>query len=198
MRATALKPCEFIQTFNDIKDQAQDKAQHYLKNCNLNWSWGICLRKYSFIHSLLPLACGVRLDFISMVLLVSPDEEVPLEVQNVSEQLSSAELSNREVSITLVLHCFQAALGTKYNLRALNTALQVTDQSVNVYYLNSFFFLTLNLKQTLLKSCSYSRQSSLRSWRSSGKPWLTWWRQQLLQQISAQRDKDCYTAWRGS
>lgn len=75
-----------------------------------------------------------------MVLLVSPDEEVPLEVQNVSEQLSSTELSSREVSITLVLHCFQAALGTKYNLQALRTALQVTDQSANVDYPNSFFF----------------------------------------------------------
>lgn len=95
---------------------------------------------HSFITS---LACGVHLDFISMVLLVNPDEEIPLEVQNVSKQLSSTQLSNREVSISLILHCFQAALGTKYNLQALHTALQVIGQSVNVYYLNSFILLTL-------------------------------------------------------
>lgn len=70
--------------------------------------------------------------FISMVLLVSPDDEVPPEVQNVSEQLSSSQLSNSEVNIVLILHCFQAALGTKHDLQALHTALQVTDQRLHV------------------------------------------------------------------
>lgn len=64
---------------------------------------------------------------------MSPDEDVPPEVQKVSKQLSSTQLSNSEVNITLILHCFQAALGTKYDLQALHTALQVTGQRLNVY-----------------------------------------------------------------
>ncbi|KAG8006442.1 Phosphoinositide 3-kinase regulatory subunit 5 [Nibea albiflora] len=59
-----------------------------------------------------------------MVLLVSPDDDVPPEVQSVSKQLSSTERSNRDVIITLILHGFQAALGTEHDLRALHTALQ--------------------------------------------------------------------------
>lgn len=58
------------------------------------------------------------------VLLVSPDEDVPPEVQSVSEQLSSTHSSSRDVSITLILHGIQAALGSKCDLRALRTALQ--------------------------------------------------------------------------
>lgn len=62
------------------------------------------------------------------VLLVSPDEDVPPEVQSVSEQLSCTQSSNRDVIITLIQHSFQAVLGTKYQLQALRTALQ-TKQS---------------------------------------------------------------------
>ncbi|TKS91493.1 Phosphoinositide 3-kinase regulatory subunit 5 [Collichthys lucidus] len=58
-----------------------------------------------------------------MVLLVSPDDDVPPEVQSVAEQLSSTGHSNRDVTITLILHGFQAALGTR-DLQALHTALQ--------------------------------------------------------------------------
>ncbi|XP_027141221.1 phosphoinositide 3-kinase regulatory subunit 5 isoform X2 [Larimichthys crocea] len=58
-----------------------------------------------------------------MVLLVSPDDDVPPEVQSVAEQLSSTEHSNRDVTITLILHGFQAALGTR-DLQALHTALE--------------------------------------------------------------------------
>ncbi|KAE8282873.1 Phosphoinositide 3-kinase regulatory subunit 5 [Larimichthys crocea] len=58
-----------------------------------------------------------------MVLLVSPDDDVPPEVQSVAEQLSSTEHSNRDVTITLILHGFQAALGAR-DLQALHTALQ--------------------------------------------------------------------------
>ncbi|XP_029294031.1 phosphoinositide 3-kinase regulatory subunit 5-like isoform X2 [Cottoperca gobio] len=56
------------------------------------------------------------------VLLVSPDEDVPPEVQSVSEQLISTQHSN--IDVTLILHGFQAALGTKHDLQALRTALQ--------------------------------------------------------------------------
>ncbi|XP_070778965.1 phosphoinositide 3-kinase regulatory subunit 5-like [Enoplosus armatus] len=58
------------------------------------------------------------------VLLVSADEDVPPEVQSVSEQLSSTEHSNRDIAITLILHGFQAALGPKRDLQALHAALQ--------------------------------------------------------------------------
>eukprot|EP00064_Thunnus_orientalis_P003446 superscaffoldBa00000280_g3455 len=58
------------------------------------------------------------------VLLLSPDEDVPPEVQSVSEQLSSTQQSNRDVTVTLILHGFQAALGTKYDLHALRIALE--------------------------------------------------------------------------
>uniref|UniRef100_A0A3Q4AZ82 Phosphoinositide 3-kinase regulatory subunit 5 n=1 Tax=Mola mola TaxID=94237 RepID=A0A3Q4AZ82_MOLML len=59
-----------------------------------------------------------------MVLLVSPDEDIPLEVQSVSEQLNRTQLSSRDVAILLILHCFQAALGPDHNRQALHTALQ--------------------------------------------------------------------------
>ncbi|XP_044038341.1 phosphoinositide 3-kinase regulatory subunit 5-like isoform X2 [Siniperca chuatsi] len=58
------------------------------------------------------------------VLLVNADEDVPPEVQSVSEQLSSTKHSNRDVTIILILHGFQAALGTKHDLQALHAALQ--------------------------------------------------------------------------
>ncbi|XP_073349735.1 phosphoinositide 3-kinase regulatory subunit 5-like isoform X2 [Pagrus major] len=58
------------------------------------------------------------------VLLVSQDEDFPPEVQAVSEQLSSTQTSNRDVAITLIVHAFQAALGTQLDLQALHTALQ--------------------------------------------------------------------------
>ncbi|XP_056262112.1 phosphoinositide 3-kinase regulatory subunit 5-like isoform X2 [Pseudoliparis swirei] len=58
------------------------------------------------------------------VLLVNPDEDVPPEVQSVSEQLSGGHHSSRDVSILLVLHSFQAALGATHDLRALRAALQ--------------------------------------------------------------------------
>uniref|UniRef100_A0A671TUM4 Phosphoinositide 3-kinase regulatory subunit 5 n=1 Tax=Sparus aurata TaxID=8175 RepID=A0A671TUM4_SPAAU len=58
------------------------------------------------------------------VLLVSQDEDFPPEVQAVSEQLSSTQTSDRDVAVTLILHAFQAALGTELDLQALHTALQ--------------------------------------------------------------------------
>lgn len=58
------------------------------------------------------------------VLLVSSDEDSPPEVQSVSEQLSSTQHSSRDVTITLILHSFQAALGTNQDLQALHAALQ--------------------------------------------------------------------------
>ncbi|XP_023287372.1 phosphoinositide 3-kinase regulatory subunit 5-like isoform X1 [Seriola lalandi dorsalis] len=58
------------------------------------------------------------------VLLVNPDEDVPPEVQSVSEKLSSTQPCNRDVTVTLIRHSFQAALGTKHDLQALNTTLQ--------------------------------------------------------------------------
>uniref|UniRef100_UPI003AB082B3 phosphoinositide 3-kinase regulatory subunit 5-like n=1 Tax=Centroberyx gerrardi TaxID=166262 RepID=UPI003AB082B3 len=61
---------------------------------------------------------------IMTVLLVSPDEDVPPEVQSVSEQLSGARHSQRDVTVSLILHGFQAAMGAKHRLDTLHTALQ--------------------------------------------------------------------------
>ncbi|KAK2833858.1 hypothetical protein Q5P01_017747 [Channa striata] len=58
------------------------------------------------------------------VLLVSPDEDVPPEVQSVSEKLSSTQQSSRDVTVALILHSFQAALGTTHDLQDLRTVLQ--------------------------------------------------------------------------
>ncbi|XP_074511663.1 phosphoinositide 3-kinase regulatory subunit 5-like isoform X2 [Sebastes fasciatus] len=59
------------------------------------------------------------------VLLVSPDEDVPPEVQSVSEQLSSTKhSSSREVTTVLILHAFQAALGTDHDMQGLHAVLQ--------------------------------------------------------------------------
>ncbi|XP_061159678.1 phosphoinositide 3-kinase regulatory subunit 5-like isoform X3 [Syngnathus typhle] len=59
-----------------------------------------------------------------IVLLVSPDEDIPPEVQSVSKQLSVSRQSKRDITITLILHSFQAALGTKVHLQGLRDALQ--------------------------------------------------------------------------
>ncbi|XP_074553265.1 phosphoinositide 3-kinase regulatory subunit 5-like isoform X2 [Halichoeres trimaculatus] len=59
------------------------------------------------------------------LLLVSPDEDVPQEVQSVSEQLSRTQNSSKDVSILLILQGFQAVLGPeKLDLLALNDILQ--------------------------------------------------------------------------
>ncbi|KAM9844140.1 phosphoinositide 3-kinase regulatory subunit 5-like isoform 2-T2 [Aulostomus maculatus] len=58
------------------------------------------------------------------VLLVSPDEDIASEVQSVSEQLSSIQQSSRDITIALILHGFQAALGTKHDLSGLHNTLQ--------------------------------------------------------------------------
>lgn len=51
--------------------------------------------------------------------------EVPAEFLSVAEQLSGAEVSQRESSITLIKHSYQAVLGTKYPLQTISGALQV-------------------------------------------------------------------------
>ncbi|KAI4873015.1 hypothetical protein NFI96_022778 [Prochilodus magdalenae] len=57
------------------------------------------------------------------VLLLNP-ADVPAAFLSVLEQLGGAEVSHRDVSITLVKHAFQSALGAKYPLTTINTALQ--------------------------------------------------------------------------
>lgn len=60
----------------------------------------------------------------STVLLMNP-AEVPAEFLSVAQQLSGAEVSQRESSITLIKHSYQAVLGTKYPLQTISSALQV-------------------------------------------------------------------------
>ncbi|XP_054891443.1 phosphoinositide 3-kinase regulatory subunit 5-like isoform X2 [Poeciliopsis prolifica] len=59
-----------------------------------------------------------------VVLLVSPDADAPQEVQLTSEHLSAMHHSSRNIITTLILHSFQAAFGTKLDLRVLHAALQ--------------------------------------------------------------------------
>nr|XP_057905991.1 phosphoinositide 3-kinase regulatory subunit 5-like isoform X2 [Doryrhamphus excisus] len=58
------------------------------------------------------------------VLLVSPDEDIPPEVQSVSKQLSVSRQSDTDITITLILHSFQASLGAAIDLQRLYHALQ--------------------------------------------------------------------------
>lgn len=69
--------------------------------------------------------------YYSMVLLANPNSDDSLEVNKVSQQLNTGQHSSREVSIVLIMHCFQAALSTTYDWKALRTTLQVTDHYLN-------------------------------------------------------------------
>ncbi|XP_011610740.2 phosphoinositide 3-kinase regulatory subunit 5 isoform X2 [Takifugu rubripes] len=57
------------------------------------------------------------------VLLMNPGE-VPAEFLSVAEQLSCVQHLQRESYITLIKHCFQSALGTKYPLQHIHRVLQ--------------------------------------------------------------------------
>ncbi|XP_048055521.1 phosphoinositide 3-kinase regulatory subunit 5 isoform X2 [Megalobrama amblycephala] len=69
------------------------------------------------------LAISTQRSKIITVLLMNP-AEVPAEFLSVAEQLSGAEVSQRESSFTLIKHSFQAVLGTKYPLQTISSALQ--------------------------------------------------------------------------
>uniref|UniRef100_A0A3Q3IZ09 Phosphoinositide 3-kinase regulatory subunit 5 n=1 Tax=Monopterus albus TaxID=43700 RepID=A0A3Q3IZ09_MONAL len=62
-----------------------------------------------------------------MVLLVSPDEDAPPEVQYVSEQLTRTQHTSRDITVTLICHAVQATLGSKLDLQALRTALKTEE-----------------------------------------------------------------------
>ncbi|XP_055013705.1 phosphoinositide 3-kinase regulatory subunit 5 isoform X2 [Boleophthalmus pectinirostris] len=60
---------------------------------------------------------------IITVLLMNPGE-VPVDFLSVAEQLSHVQHSQKDTSITLIKHAFQAVLGTKYPLQKIHAALQ--------------------------------------------------------------------------
>ncbi|XP_061684830.1 phosphoinositide 3-kinase regulatory subunit 5 isoform X3 [Syngnathoides biaculeatus] len=60
------------------------------------------------------------------VLLLNPSE-VPADFLSVAEQLSGVQHSEKGVYVTLIKHAFQSALGTKYPLCKIHTALQAKD-----------------------------------------------------------------------
>lgn len=62
--------------------------------------------------------------FRSTVLLMNPSE-VPVEFLSVAEQLSSVQLSRRDVYSSLIKHALQSSLGTKYPLPSIHKSLQV-------------------------------------------------------------------------
>lgn len=51
--------------------------------------------------------------------------EVPADFLSVAEQLSCVQHSQKETFITLIKHCFQSTLGTKYPLQHIHAVLQV-------------------------------------------------------------------------
>ncbi|XP_051987071.1 phosphoinositide 3-kinase regulatory subunit 5-like isoform X1 [Xyrauchen texanus] len=69
------------------------------------------------------LATSSQRSKIITVLLMNP-AEVPAEFLSVAEQLSGAEVSERESSITLIKHSYQSVLGNKYPLQTISHALQ--------------------------------------------------------------------------
>uniref|UniRef100_H3D9B0 Phosphoinositide 3-kinase regulatory subunit 5 n=1 Tax=Tetraodon nigroviridis TaxID=99883 RepID=H3D9B0_TETNG len=58
------------------------------------------------------------------VLLMNPSE-VPADFLSVAQQLSCVQHSQKETFITLIKHCFQSALGTKYPLHHIHRVLQL-------------------------------------------------------------------------
>uniref|UniRef100_A0A8C5DHB1 Phosphoinositide 3-kinase regulatory subunit 5 n=1 Tax=Gouania willdenowi TaxID=441366 RepID=A0A8C5DHB1_GOUWI len=60
------------------------------------------------------------------VLLMNPSE-VPADFLSVAEQLSCIQHPQKETYITLIKHAFQSALGTKYPLHSIHTALQLDE-----------------------------------------------------------------------
>uniref|UniRef100_A0A673WRB6 Phosphoinositide 3-kinase regulatory subunit 5 n=1 Tax=Salmo trutta TaxID=8032 RepID=A0A673WRB6_SALTR len=90
-------------------------------HCFLSWPEPCC----SASRHLLSL---IQQELRATVLLMSPGEDVPPELLSVSEQLSGVCHSQRDTSITLIKHAFQAALGTKYPLQILHHALQEDDE----------------------------------------------------------------------
>uniref|UniRef100_A0A8B9LTY3 Phosphoinositide 3-kinase regulatory subunit 5 n=1 Tax=Astyanax mexicanus TaxID=7994 RepID=A0A8B9LTY3_ASTMX len=70
------------------------------------------------------LAAAVQSRRTITVMLLNP-ADVPASFLSVLEQMSGAEVSRRDSSITLIKHAFQSTLGTKYPLPSIHTALQV-------------------------------------------------------------------------
>ncbi|KAM9391717.1 phosphoinositide 3-kinase regulatory subunit 5-like [Pholidichthys leucotaenia] len=67
---------------------------------------------------------GIHSSKTIIVMLVSPDDDIPPEVQTVSKQLSATKHSSRDITITLILHSLQAVLGPKYDMQTILSALQ--------------------------------------------------------------------------
>lgn len=76
------------------------------------------------VHAFLPVTARVC---CRTVLLMNPGE-VPADFLSVAEQLSCVQYSQKETYITLIKHCFQSALGTKYPLQHIHRVLQVRPQ----------------------------------------------------------------------
>ncbi|TRY56347.1 hypothetical protein DNTS_034960, partial [Danionella cerebrum] len=72
------------------------------------------------------LVCSSQRSKIITVLLMNPSE-VPAEFLAVAEQLSGADMSRRAITLTLIKHSFQAALGARYSLQTINSSLQCLD-----------------------------------------------------------------------
>ncbi|PWA15474.1 hypothetical protein CCH79_00014733 [Gambusia affinis] len=109
----------------------EDRIQHSLERCLCHlgvnspdkklWD-GISFQR--LVRTEQAISPDINCSKTLVVLLVSPDADAPQEVQLTSEQLSTMHYSSRNIITTLILHSFQAAFGTKLDLRVLHTALQ--------------------------------------------------------------------------
>ena len=143
-RFSAQKPCKVMKILDDVKVKTSLILALFLVyiinfiTLTSIWRFSHLSLYFNDITLVMHIVC---FNFNSMVLLVSPDEDIPLELQSVSEQLSRTQLSSRDVAILLILHCFQAALGPDNNRQGLHIALQVTSHSLNSINTKFLFIL---------------------------------------------------------
>uniref|UniRef100_A0A8B9LU13 Phosphoinositide 3-kinase regulatory subunit 5 n=1 Tax=Astyanax mexicanus TaxID=7994 RepID=A0A8B9LU13_ASTMX len=93
------------------------------------------------------LAAAVQSRRTITVMLLNP-ADVPASFLSVLEQMSGAEVSRRDSSITLIKHAFQSTLGTKYPLPSIHTALQVHTH-LHAVLIDICVFLLLGMLQIL-------------------------------------------------
>uniref|UniRef100_A0A672JVT2 Phosphoinositide 3-kinase regulatory subunit 5 n=1 Tax=Sinocyclocheilus grahami TaxID=75366 RepID=A0A672JVT2_SINGR len=103
---------------------------------------------YRLVREEQGLATSSQRSKIITVLLMNP-AEVPAEFLSLAEQLSGAEVSQRESSITLIKHSYQAVLGTKYPLQTISGALQVHHTVPLINEKDFVVFVSLGVLQTL-------------------------------------------------
>ncbi|XP_062852618.1 phosphoinositide 3-kinase regulatory subunit 5 [Trichomycterus rosablanca] len=89
------------------------------------------------------------------VFMLNP-ADVPSAFLSVVEQLSNTSMSNRDISVNLIKHAFQATMGTKYPLQAISLALQSLNE-------NELSQTLLNVSELMETAASMSDTNSARA-----------------------------------